>query len=147
MDPPFSAAYTIIHINKTGQPDGIIPHDSDKGTYISACIHLTLACTKTEKGKKPFIDLAGRFLPRSIKKSWRKDMTDEQVVDLFFRKQYAEFSYVVDGEYLANEEFLAGHFRRPCARDGHNFDTCDQAILINGVVSRKQLDHENSVME
>ena len=135
MDSPlFSAAYIIINFNSNGMPNEIIPHDSDKGTYISASIHLTLAWTRTPAGRQPFIKLAAGVLPRSLK-SWRKDLTDEQVADIFFVKQYAVFSYVINGEYLENEDFLGGTFRRKSARDGRDFDTCNQAILINGVVS------------
>ena len=137
MDPPlFSAAYIIININKFGLPDSIIPHDEDKGTWISASIHLTLAVTRTPAGRQPFIDITATLLPRSSK-SWRKDLTDDQVTDIFFVKMYAVFPPVINGDYLENEDFLAGTFRRESGTDGRNFDTCNQAIVINGVVSQK----------
>ena len=147
MDSPlFSAAYIILGINENGLPDSIIPHYNNKGTYISAAITLALAWTKTPVGRQPYIVLAADFLPQSID-SWRKDLTDEQVADMFFTKLYAYFCYVLVTKQWKNENYYSCHYRRISGPDGRNFDTRNQAIVINGVVSRRQRDRENSVME
>ena len=147
MDSPlFSTAYIIFDIDKNGLPAGIVPYYTNRGTYISAAISLALGWTKTPAGRKPFLDLAAAFLPRSVD-SWRKDLTDEHTADIFFVKIYACFPYVMDNKLWVNEDYFASHFRRISGRDGRNFDTRNQAIEINGVVSRRQHGREKSVME
>ena len=86
-------------------------------------------------------DVASKVLRQDLE-SWRHDMNDDYVVNMFKVKVQRRFPLSFVARDWNNPDIIGGHFRREYLGNGRDFDPHGQGIMVNAEVSWKSLDPE-----
>ena len=124
--PVFSASYIFIERNEDGVPTRVLPHRSNCSTYLSVSNRLAQAIFKEDQGKEALNKLHMR-LAESYE--LRPGATPEK----FIEEIHEHFPLVIPDKTIKTEDLAGYHERRECKG---KFDPYDQAIVLNGNVSR-----------
>ena len=136
--PLFNESFNILTIDENGNPTEIVPHYEDKATYLGSCICLGVAALKTPTGREFLKNYAGRFCPQSSN-SWRQDLSNEQVLDLFWDKFSPKGCVWFYDKALKNLDLMGLHIRVDWGTSGYQFNPQLQAIHLNGPASEKRV--------
>ena len=132
--PSFANAYTIIRVDEQGEPDKIIPWNTNAATYVAASISICQRMLQDKKVRNGFHDLAKDIddaLEKGTAPFKREELTD--IVDEYLAHAGRDFPVVFVDYSLHNRDDLGHHWRRSFNDD--MFDTSKQNIVINGPVS------------
>ena len=143
---PFSKAFTIFNTDENGEPVEIMSYDTNAATYIAVSISICRGMLRHPTVKDTFKGFAKDIDPKQSG-AWYQNLPKENAAELFIEKVLERFPLVFVDKSRVNPNLMASHWRRGWGDDGHGFDTHDQAIVINGLVSRKQFDLTSSMID
>lgn len=106
-----------------------IPYHTNKGTYVGTAISLCRGTLKTPAVQDGFNKLA--------QKMFKLSEPDNSFRDPFMEKILERFPVVVVGNSISSPVQIAAHVGRPWGDKWEDFDPGNQAITMNGPVSRQ----------
>lgn len=127
----FTEAFIIFRLDENGEPVEIIPYYTNAATYVAASITICRAMLRNSTVKRAFMSLAKDLDP---------NLPEKDVAERFIDSILERFPLVFVDSSLKHPDVLACHHRRAWGDDGDIFETRKQGILINGPVSRNELD-------
>lgn len=137
---PFNSAFLIFVVNHEDQvlmPNQLLPYSENAATYVGASIVMAREIFATPRAQECLRILASALHPK---------LNADSLVGTFIGKIYEQFLPIFVDYSMTNPDVRGGHFRREYKDEGNGFDTLKQGILLNGLVSRRQLDLMSSVI-
>ena len=122
----------IIHREKNGKPDSILPYNGDIAAQLIACVNLARAILVTEEGKKSLISLGNKLDNKPRPDKWY-NVELKDVVKRFLDKVMTRWPPLFMEETMENPDHTGATFR---AEWGKDFNTRDHPISLNAGVGR-----------
>lgn len=123
----------IIHREKGGKPDSILPFNGHQAAHLTACVNLARAMLATEKGEQSFITLGDKLHRKSKPHQWLGGREMKVIVKAFLDEVKIKWPPLFIEETMENPDLLGATFRTVWPE---KFDTRQFPISLNAGVGR-----------